>query len=108
MPAITGVKRGYPHQAVHARFGFQITIGVIALNLDSDAFDTGLVALLQVHNCAFHTTAPGPARIEPHQHSRPVGRVSTAGTRVDHENRVLRIVRVVEHRAKFEPTDPLG
>ena len=39
-----GVERAGPHQAMHARLGAQVAVGVFALDQQRDVFDPGLFA----------------------------------------------------------------
>ena len=40
MPAVSGIERGLPHQAVHAGFSAKVTIGIFAGYLEICALDT--------------------------------------------------------------------
>ena len=71
------------HQAVHAAFGFQLAIGVVALDLEGAGLDAGLFAVMLVEHFDLEFALVGPARVHAHQHRGPVLAFGAAGAGID-------------------------
>jgi hypothetical protein len=79
------IERRYPHQPVHARFGFQPAIGVVAADLDGGGLDAGLFALRLLQILDLEATLLGPARIHAQEHRGPVLALGSPGAGVNLE-----------------------
>ena len=78
LPLALGIERRNAHEPVHARFGLEIAVGVVALELDGSALDSGFVALLIFGNGHLVAVALAPAEVHTHQHRGPVVGLSAA------------------------------
>ena len=91
------IERRDAHQPVHARFGREQPVGVVAGHGERRALQPGFVARLIVDHLALEAAALGPPQIHAQQHLRPVLRLGAAGARMDGDDRVLAIVLAAEH-----------
>ena len=67
-----GVKGRYPHQTVNAVLPLQEAVGVLALDHNRSGFQTGLVALLIVHDLVGEAVTLRPAGVHAVEHLTPV------------------------------------
>src|SRR3979490_3387838 len=80
-----GIERRYPHQPVHADFGLEPAIGVVAADLDGGGFDAGFFALRLFQIFDLEPVVFGPARVHAQQHRGPVLALGAAGAGMDLE-----------------------
>ena len=90
-----------PHQAVHAGFGLQPAIGVLALDQDRRRFDARALAFALFEIFDLVAMALGPARVHAHQHLGPVLAFGAAGAGMDLEIGVVAVGLAGEHG--FQP-----
>ena len=83
-----------------AVFAFKIAVGVVALDLDGGGLDAGLFAVLIVEQRILIAVAVGPHGVHAVEHLRPVLRLGAAGTGVERQNGVVRVVLAGEQRGK--------
>ena len=78
LPFSLGIEGGNPHQPVHALLGFQITIGICSVDLESHRLDSGFLPIQVIQH--FHGKAPAlrPAVVHPVEHSAPVTALGAA------------------------------
>ena len=86
------IKRGNTHQAVHAFFGFEVTICIGAVYLKCNRFDAGFFSFVIVQH--FQLKAPGgcPPCIHPVQHRSPVAGFRAACAGMKRNDRIVFIV----------------
>ena len=78
MATRVGIEWRDPHQAMHARFGLQPAMGVVALDGDRRRLDPGLFAR-RLFDQVDRIAAPlGPAHIHAQEHARPVAALGAA------------------------------
>ena len=85
VPARVGIERRDPHQPVHAGFGLQPAIGVVAADLDGGGLDAGFFALGLFQIFDLEAVLLGPARVHAQQHRGPVLALGAAGAGMDLE-----------------------
>ncbi len=85
VPPRIGVERRNAHQAVHAVFGLQPAISVVALHFDGGGFDAGFFAggLLDVID--LEAVLLRPAHVHAEQHTGPVLAFGAAGAGMNFE-----------------------
>ena len=91
------IERRDAHEPVHAGFGRQQAVGVLAGDRERHALEPGFVARLIVDHLALEAAALGPAQVHAQQHLGPVLRLGAAGARMDRDDGVLAIVLAAEH-----------
>ncbi|MNV08738.1 hypothetical protein D3C71_992090 [compost metagenome] len=99
------VEGALAHQAVHAGFGAQQTIGVFALNFDRGALDAGHVARGFFLDRGLEALAFGVLEVLAQQHARPVAGLGAAGAGLDVHKAVERVGLVAEHAAELQLFD---
>ena len=97
-----------PNQAVHAGFGLQPAIGVVALDQDRRRLDAGLFAVVDFQHFDLEAAAFGPARIHAQQHVRPVLALGAAGAGVDFEIGVVGVGLARKQRLDLSGLDLAG
>ncbi len=107
MPPRVGIERRYPHQPVHAGFGLQPAIGVVAADLDGGGFDAGLFALRLFQIFDLEAVLLGPARIHAQQHRGPVLALGAAGAGVNLEIGVEAVGLAAQQRLELAARDVL-
>ncbi len=80
-----GVVRRDTHQTMHAAFGLQPAIGIVAGDLDGRRFDAGFFTLRLFEILDLETVLFSPARIHAQQHRGPVLALGAAGAGMDFE-----------------------
>ncbi len=95
-----GVERGDAHQTVDAVLALEEAVGVLALDHDGRALQPGLVAVEIVHQLDLVAVALGPHIIHAVEHRGPVLRLGAAGTGVEGQNGVVRVVLAGQQRAE--------
>ena len=101
------IERALAHQPVHAGFGAQIAVGVVAGDLDRRALDAGHFACGFFEHLGAIAFALAIAQVHALEHRRPVLRLGAAGARLDVDEARCRIHRIVEHPAEFQIGDAL-
>ncbi len=86
-----GVERRNAHQTVHARFGLQPAIGVLALDLQSNRLDARLFARRFFLDRHRHAVRCGPTRIHAQQDPRPIVGLGSASAGIDFEIGVVAV-----------------
>ena len=107
VPPGVGVERRDAHQPVHAALGLEVAVGVVAVHLEGDGLDAGLVAVEQVDLAHLEAHALGVADVHAVEHLRPVLRLGAARARVQREQGVAAVVFAVEQRGEFERVEIL-
>ena len=82
---------------MHAGFGRQQAVGVVADDGERRALEPRFVARLIVDHLALEAAALRPAEVHAEEHLRPVLRFGAAGAGMDGHDRVLAIVLAAEH-----------
>ena len=77
---------------MHAVFALQIAVGVLTLDHDRRALETGLVAVEIVEHLEFKAVLVRPLHIHAVEHLRPVLRLGAARAGVEGQNRVAVVV----------------
>jgi hypothetical protein len=85
VPARVGIERRDPHQPMHAGFGLEPAIGILAADLDGGRLDAGFFALGLFQVFDLETVLLGPAGVHAQQHRSPVLTLGTAGPGMDFE-----------------------
>ena len=96
--AAGGVEGGQPDQPVHALFGAQIAICVLAEDHEGDALQAGLVAFEDVGHLDREAASFGPAGVHAVEHLDPVLCLRASRPRVQREDRVVTVVLPREER----------
>ncbi len=81
VPARVRIERRDAHQAMHARFGLQPAVGVVALDHDGRGLDARLVAGRLLDHLDVEFPALRPAHVHAQQHARPVAAFGAARRR---------------------------
>ena len=105
VPARVGIERRDPHQPVHAGFGLQPAIGVVARDLDGGGLDAGFFALGLFQIFDLEAVLLGPARVHAQQHRGPVLAFGAAGAGVDFEIGVEAVGFAAEQRFELAAGD---
>ena len=103
--AVVGVERRLAHQAVHAGFGAQMAVGVVAADLERGALDAGDFARRFFEQLDLEALALAVAQVHALEHRGPVLRLGAAGAGLDVEKAVVRVHRVGEHAAELQVRD---
>jgi hypothetical protein len=88
-------------EAMHARFGAQMAVSIIAGHLDAGALDAGDFALGLLEDLGCVTLALAVAQVHPQQHRRPVLRFGAAATGLNIDETRVGVHRIVEHPTEF-------
>ena len=105
VPAVAGVERRFAHQAVHAGFGAQPAVGIVADHADGRALDAGDFAVALIDDFGLDAMRVGPFQIHAQQHGGPVLRFGAAGAGLNVEKRIVRVHLAGKHALEFEPFD---
>ena len=92
MAAAGGIKRRHTHQTMHARFPFQIAVGVLAVDLNTGTLEPRFVTVLVIQNFIGETAFFRPVGVHAVKHFRPILRLGSAGSGVKGKNSIVRIV----------------
>jgi hypothetical protein len=92
---------------MHAGFGAQEAVGIVALDLDRGAADAGHVAVGLLQQFGLEALALAVLEVLAQQHAGPVAGFGAAGAGLDVDEAVVGVGRVVEHAAEFEVGDQL-
>ena len=116
-PGVRIVRRD-AHEPMHARFGLQPAVGVMALDHDRRRLDAGLVARRLFDHLDVELPPLRPAHVHAQQHARPVGALGSAGAGMDFEIGVVGVGFARQQRLELAPfalgfqrlqrRDPLG
>src|SRR3972149_1980725 len=87
VPALLGVERADPHQAVHSPLALQPPVGPATVDRDRDALEARLFALGLVENLGAVAVSLSPAQVHAQQHLGPVLALGAPGPRVDRYDR---------------------
>ena len=90
---------------MHAGFGLEPAIGIVAADLDGGGLDAGLFALGLLQIFDLEAVLLGPARIHAQQHRGPVLALGAAGAGVDFEIGVEAVGLAAEQRFEFAARD---
>ena len=85
------------HEPVHARLCLQVSVGVLAADLEGDALEPGLLAWLVVHYLQFIAPGLGPALVHAKEHARPVHGLRPPGPGVYGDDGITGVVLAAEH-----------
>ena len=102
MTARVAVERALAHEAMNAGFSAQITVRVIACELDRCALETGHVTVGLFKNFHLETASFAVATIHAKQHLRPVLRLGAAGPGVDVEETVRHVLLAGKHALELK------
>ena len=105
MATVGRVERRFAHQAVHAGFGAQESVGVIAFDLEGCGLDARDFAVGLFHDFDLETLALAIAQVLAQQHRCPVLRFGAAGAGLDIDEAVVGIHRIGKHPAEFHVFD---
>ena len=89
-------------QAVHAVFGFQVAVGIVALELDGARLDAGLVAFQQFGDRHLVAVALAPAGVHTHKHRRPVVGLGAARPGIDGQHGAQIVALGTQHVAHLQ------
>ena len=84
---------------------FEVAVGIITIDLDSNRLDTSLVAFEHISDFGFVALFFAPAEIHTHKHLSPVLSLSTTSTSNDFDNSAEFVLFATEHIAHFEVFD---
>ena len=87
---------------MHACFGAQPAVGVVACKADGGALDARNFALADVDDFGLVAVGIAPAQVHAQQHVRPVLRLGAAGASLNVEERAVRIHLAGEHATELE------
>ena len=105
VPPRIGIERRDAHQPVHAGFGLQPAIGVVALDLDGRRLDAGLFAVGLFQILDLVAVLLGPARVHAQQHRGPVLALGAAGAGMDFEIGVVGVGLARQQRLELAARD---
>mgnify|MGYP000836667993 CR=1 FL=1 len=91
-----GIKRRNAHQAVYTLFRAQEAISIMAVNLDSSTFYTGLITRLIVEHFQRKTVLLRKAGKHTQQHAGPILRFGAAGTCMQCQDSIIGIIFTAE------------
>ena len=102
------VERTLAHEPMHAGFGAQIAVGIIAGHLHARALDAGDFAFGFLEDLGLVAAALAVAQVHAQQHGRPVLCLGAATPRLNVDEAWIRVHRIVEHPAELHVSgDPL-
>ncbi len=93
---------------MHAALALQVAVGIFGtgagdiLYLHGDRLDASVVSLQQINDSDLIATLLSPAHIHTHEHLRPVLGLSTAGTGVNLQHSIHRILLLTQHIAQLK------
>ena len=105
VPAVLLVERRHPHEAVDAALALEHAVGVLPADEDRDRFQARLFRRRLVGHVRREPLALGPPQVHASQHLGPIGRVDTAGARVDRDDGPVVVVLAIEVCGHLEPVD---
>ena len=91
------IVRGNTNQTVYTVFTFQISISIVAFDLDGTGFNTRFITFLQVGHGCFITIGLGITKIHTHQHRCPVLTLRATGTGVNLQHATHLVGFITKH-----------
>ena len=82
LPLALGIKRRDTHKTVHTFLGFQIAIGILAVDLERHGLDARLVSVQHIQRIHLISLLFRPSRIHTIEHAAPVAALRAAGARI--------------------------
>ena len=76
---------------MHATFGLEPAIGVVALDLDGSGLDAGFFAVVHFKHVDLHVPALSPAGVHAQEHVSPILALGAAGARVDFDVAIVAV-----------------
>ena len=107
MAARVRIEGALAHQAVHAGFGAQVAVGVVASDLDAGALDAGDLAVRLLEDLGLIALALAVAQVHAQQHRRPVLGLRAAASGLDVDEARVGIHRIGEHPAELHRRDDI-
>ena len=101
VPAGVRIERRDAHQPMHARFGLQPAVGVMALDHDGRRLDAGLVAGRLLDDLDLELPPLRPAHVHAQEHARPVAALGAARARMDFDIAVVAVRLAREQRLEL-------
>ena len=92
-------------ETVDSGLAFEVTEGVVALDLEGGAFDAGPFAVEDVGDGHAVVVGFGIADVHAHEHFGPVLSLDTTGTGIDGEDGIEVVALALEHVFEFERFD---
>ena len=99
------VKWRFPDQPVNTGFGAQVSVGIIAFDLDGGCLDSGDFSVGLFQNRRIESFAFAIAQILAENHGCPVLGFGTACARLDVNEAVAWVHRIGKHSAEFQFLD---
>jgi hypothetical protein len=90
---------------MHAGLGPQPAVSVVAGEVDARALDAGDFAVADVDDLGLEAVLLAPAQVHAQQHLRPILRFGAARSRLDVEERAVRVHLAGEHALELELLD---
>lgn len=106
-PLPLGVEWTDAHEAMYPIFSFEHAVGILPVDLNLRAFDTGDIACLAVEFGNFIPVFLAPHEIHAKEHLGPVTTFRSAGTGIDLQDTGQFILRMIECAAEFNVVDEL-
>ena len=100
-----GIERRNAHQPVHAVFGLEPAIGVVALDLDGRRLDAGFFAVGLFDVVDLEAVLLGPAHIHAQQHVGPVLALGAAGAGMHFEVGIVGVGLARQQRLELAARD---
>ena len=108
MTAGVGIERRDSHQAVNTGFGFEVAEGIVAGDVEGNAFNSRFFARLIVENLFAKTASVAPAQIHAQKNFRPILRLSAAGAGVKRDYGIAPVIGLTEQLRQFGLRHLLG
>ena len=105
MPARVGIEWALAHQTMHARFGPQVPVGVVSVDLRAGALDACDLAVGFLEDLGPVAFALAIAQIHAQEHRRPVLCLGATAARLDVDETGVWIHRIVEHPTELHVAD---
>ena len=100
--AIAGIEGRLADQPVHPGFSAQPAVGILALEMDGGALDTGHFPRRDLDQLGAEIVGLAPAQVHPQHHLGPVLGLRAAGAGLDVQVGVIDIHLAAEHAAEFQ------
>ncbi|MNC45984.1 hypothetical protein D3C75_949780 [compost metagenome] len=99
------IERRDTHQPVYTFFSLQVTVSVEALDQQRDTLDARFVARQIIEHLNLEAVLFGPAGIHAQQHLSPVLGLRSARTRMQLQNGIELVIRLIKQQLKLKIID---
>ena len=97
LPSACAVEGRHTHQTVNPLLGFQIAIGIFAVHLNGNGFQSGFIAVQHIQYLNLEAFLLRPSGIHAEKHICPVTRLCAARPCMQGNNGIVAVIFAIEH-----------